>query len=174
MASATPQGLANAAWALVVLERRPPPSWRTPFLLHASQAAEFASPGALAQLAWAAAKLRLDPGPGFLAILAARAAAFSSSSSFASSSSSVPPDGSSAELSSVSPSSSHRGGTEQYVRQQYASPQDVSNVLWALAIGARTFRPPPQHMAGIVAACMGHLQGFSPNELCSVVWSLAK
>lgn len=168
MASATPQGLANAAWALVVLERRPPPSWRAPFLLHATQAAEFASPGALAQLAWAAAKLHLAPGPAFLAILATRAAAFSSSSFTSSSSSSDGP--SSGHGSRASP----HGGTEQYVRQQYASPQDVSNVLWALAVGARTFRPLPQTMAAIVAACMEHLQGFSPNELCSVVWSLAK
>ena len=37
MASATPQGLGNAAWALVVLEWRPALTWRTAFLRHASQ-----------------------------------------------------------------------------------------------------------------------------------------
>ena len=50
MASATPQGLGNAAWALVILERQPSASWRTAFLRYASQAAEFATPGSLAQV----------------------------------------------------------------------------------------------------------------------------
>ena len=50
MASATPQGLGNAAWALVILERRPSATWRAAFLRYASQAAEFATPGALAQV----------------------------------------------------------------------------------------------------------------------------
>ena len=43
-----------------------------------------------------------------------------------------------------------------------------------MAMGSASFRPPAADMAATVGSCLERLQGFSPNELCCVLWSLAR
>ncbi len=182
MSEATPQALANSAWALVVLERRPEwddgaaaerraersldAEWRRSFLTHSMHVLKFAPPATLAQIAWAATRLRLRPDALWLGALAARAATFVSSSS----SSSLDGSATGGHAHSIS------GTVRSRSRSSSApsSPQDASNVLWALASHVDLHRPTQGQMQSLLAACLERLQGFSPNELCSVVWSTAK
>ncbi|GAX76402.1 hypothetical protein CEUSTIGMA_g3847.t1 [Chlamydomonas eustigma] len=198
MGDATPQGLANAAWALVILEHSTEGQsrWRHKFLKYSGEALEFATPAVMAQLAWASTRLKVRPEKVWLSTLASRAAALDPLqtrillTACDAAAATVPSEtviGGDNTWDSAGRKRTGYAYNDRTMRssgprtpswrsgyQHHCSPQDVSNMLWSLASHTDTYRPPAKTMQAMIAVCMEVLHAFTPHELCSVIWSLAK